>query len=71
MVDILWFITSKYDGWALIGAYGMHRGVARLFKMRGQQGGLMGPKMAALHRPLYMYKEFFIWEGLKGGWASD
>ena len=36
------------------------RGVARLFKMRGQQGGLrgewgvgLGLKMAALHRPLY------------------
>ena len=36
-----------------------NRGVARLFKMRGQQGGLrgeggwLGLKMAALHRPLY------------------
>ena len=53
------------------------RGVARLFKMRGRQGGgaheLGGwprLRMAALHIPLC----HFIWGGWRGwggGWASD
>ena len=60
--------SSKMDG--AVGHSSKSRGVARLFKMRGRQGGLRGdwPKWRLSVDPVHSVISF---GGLKGGWASD